>query len=195
MAPRGQSEAERAKWDRMTPEQRAAQTVAANEAARGRKHTWAERRKTALTRQRSGIGIVPVETMLAKKLRRAGLDVTQQLAVGIYNVDVAIHEPRVAVEIFGGHWHAYGRHKRRFLKRTEYLLDQGWSVLIIWVDGRRYPFSKRGGDYVIAFADELRRNPPARSQYRVILGDGQIAPATKTNFNDGATIERLGGGR
>lgn len=191
VTPRGRSEAEALKWQQMTARQRKRQVAAAHAATRGRIVSWEEKCLRAATCERIGAHIVPVETKLAKKLRQRGFDVTQQLAVGAYNLDVAVHEPPIAVEIFGGGWHSRGRHKTRHFERTKYLFDEGWAVIIIWVDGRRYPLGPGAYDYIDAFADFLCCHPAARRQYRVILGDGEIAPPCRSHLNSDSIIERL----
>lgn len=191
--PRGRSEAELIKWQRMTPEQRDRQVAAAHIAARGRTVSWEEKCRRAKALEGYDYLIVPVETELAEFLRSRGLDVTQQKAVGAYNIDVAINLPTVAVEVFGGQWHTCAEHKTRHYKRVKYLLNEGWHVLIIWVDARRYPISVGAHKYIISFTEELRRNPPALSEYRVILGNGEDAPIASSYLNTPADIKRLRG--
>ena len=190
--PRGRSEAELMKWSRMSPERRAAQVATAHEAVRGSKQTWEHRCKGAITRERNISGATIVEDILDNSLRLRGLSVTQQKAVGIYNIDVAIHEPRIAVEVYGGNWHSTGTHRRRHFKRCKYLLDCGWNVLVIRVDARNHPLGLGAYNYIIAFADELRSNPPVRCQYRVIFGDGSPVSSTARSYlNSPAVIEAL----
>jgi very-short-patch-repair endonuclease len=192
--PRNQSAAETLKWAGMSIEQRASQGAAAHAATRGREVSFSELCEHAAGRELHQSGIVPVETELAAQLRKAGLDVVQQKAVGPYNLDVAIDTPPVAVEIFGGGWHSTGRHKSRFHKRIEYILDEGWAVVIVWLDARHYPLGVGCTEYIIALAEELRCNPTARREYRVILGNGDAAPIRQSYLNTPADIERFRGG-
>lgn len=187
---RSMSAAQQIKNARMSPEDRARQTAAAHEAAKGRKATLQERIQRAQTIEQRQLHTTPAETQLAIRLS-ALFDVTQQKAVGKYNIDIALNEPPVAVELFGGSWHQSGNHIARFHERVKYLLNSGWSVLIVWVDGLRYPLSVGCDKYVIRFANELRGNPSAISQYRVILGNGDTAPVAKRYLNTPADIERF----
>ena len=91
ITPRSQSDAELAKWASMTAEQRAAQVAAAHEATKGRSVSWDELCRHAIGREQKRAYVVPTETELAAQLRKAGLDVTQQKAVGPYNIDVAVN--------------------------------------------------------------------------------------------------------
>ncbi len=193
VTPRNRSEGMIARWRESTDEQRVAMTANAHASVRGKPQSFELRARQAITRERNIANSPIVETILANVLRDNGLPVTLHKAIGKYNVDVAVNVPPIAVEIFGGGWHAYGRHAARFLERTKYLLDSGWNVVIIWLDARRYPFSLACADYVIAFADELRLNPTARGQYRVILGDGNLAPIRENHLNTPAIVERLCG--
>ena len=90
---RGRSEAELLKWSHMSPERRRNQVAAAHQAARGRTITWAEKCKHAISNEQSLIRSVPIEARLAEKLVEAGFNVTQQKAIGAYNIDVAINVP------------------------------------------------------------------------------------------------------
>lgn len=189
--PRNRSEAETLKWSQMTPKQRAAQVAAANDASRGRTPPRDRQIKQAQGRERTKAHAVAAEYELADLLRDRGYPSALQKAVDVYNIDIAIDSPPIAVEIFGGHWHASGDHERRFFKRTKYFLDSGWNIVIVWVDGRRYPVGVACAEYIVAFAQQLGRDIPARSQYRVIFGDGQDAPTADSYFNSPAVIERL----
>jgi very-short-patch-repair endonuclease len=194
VTPRNQSQSEALKWANMTPAQRKRQVAAAHRAAIGRKISVAEkiaRSKTVEIRQSH---VSPIEIELAKRLRNMGLDIATQKSVYFYNVDIAVNSPPIAVEIYGGGFHNSGDHATRHHKRTKKLLNLGWSVLIVWIDARRYPLSVGCDNYVIEFIDELRRNPTPRGKYRVILGNGQPAPAISSYFNAPADIKRLGGG-
>lgn len=192
ITPRTQSETERIKWARMSPEQRVAQVAAAHQATLGRKHTEEERHKMALAQFISKKHTSPIEQELIKLINDRGISCEGQFPVGRYNLDIAIHIPPIAVEIFGGGWHGYGHHKAIFLERTEYLLNNGWSVLVIWINTKRHPLRTAVCDHIIAFMDELSSNPTARGQYRMVFGDGESVPIASRYFNDRATIEALG---
>ncbi len=192
ITPRGRVEAETLKWSRMSPEQRAAQTAAAHAATRGRTVDFAEQCRNALGKQRAMSHVAPVENVLAQSLRAYGLVVTQQKAVGPYNLDLALDEAALAVEVCGGNWHGYGRHRTRFFERSEYLFNHGWNLLNVWVDGRRYPLGSGCTQYIVAFVEQLRLYPTSPRKYRVLLGNGQFAPIRKTYLNTPSDIERLG---
>lgn len=121
----------------------------------------------------------------------AGVETTLQKAIGPYNADLAAYP--VAVEIFGGNWHARGRHAARFPDRVRYFLDQGWNLVIVWVlDRRRWqsaiPLTPAAADYIASFVQLTRRDPSTRGQYRVIWGDGKEAATDGLDLNELALV-------
>lgn len=194
IAPRNVSQSMYIRWQNATPSQRAAMVAPAHDAVRGLRRTVDDLTKRALGKE-ARIGNAPVvETTLLRLLLDNGLAVTHQKAIGPYNVDIAINTPPIAVELFGGGWHAYGRHKARHIKRCEYLLDHGWAIVVIWLDARRYPFGIGCVDYILSFTQSLRHDKALGRQYRVILGNGDVAPIGKSYLNTASIVERLGCG-
>lgn len=157
---------------RMTPEQRAAMTASAHDAVRGRKVSIAERSKTALTREANPPELSPAEARVLLNLESFGVHVQRERACGPYNIDFAVNRA-VAVECFGGGWHASAHHAARHEKRTRYLLDAGWDVVIVWIDERRHGGWVRALKKVIADLQRPGRDPSALREYRVIWGDGE----------------------
>jgi very-short-patch-repair endonuclease len=192
VAVRGQSEAEAAKWERMTPSQRRRQVRAAHEATKGRSIPLKSKVRRAKTLERTLVHSTPEELWFADVLRDKGLLITPQKAVREYNVDIATHVPPVAVEIFGGNWHRL-RDAETFNERCIKLFNLGWHVLIIWTNKARYPMNTVAADYVAAFCQFAGSEPASRREYRVILGNGEAAPTSKTYLNDRATVEGFGG--
>jgi very-short-patch-repair endonuclease len=116
------------------------------------------------------------ERQFRRLLEEAGENPIPQKAIGRYNVDLAIGP--VAVEILGGHWHSI---KRQHSIRTPYILNRGWHLIMVWSmfhDGTDWVYmSPAAAEYVVAFAQEARRNPPMVGEYRVIRSDGQLLAA------------------
>jgi very-short-patch-repair endonuclease len=189
---RHQSESERLKWSQMSNDRRDAQVEAAHKVTKGRHASTEERVKHAQTCFKQGSHSTETEKLLMNWLSCRGIETLGQFPVGIYNLDIAINEPRIAVELFGGSWHASGYHALRHIERFKYLLDQGWNVMIIWIDTRNHPLRPLVCNNIISFMDELRSNVSLPRQYRVIWGDGQPAPTNRSKFNDISTIEALG---
>lgn len=193
ITPRTISDTMKMRWKSASSDQRARMLNPAHNATKGITPTQARMAKAALTRQINKSRDSVVERYLIAMLQERGISVIPQLAVGIYNIDIAINESSIAVEIFGGGWHASGKHAARFFERNKYILNQGWSLIIVWLDARHYPLGVGCADYIVARIEELRLNPSLVSQYWVIRGNGNLAPISDKNFNTPAVIKRLRG--
>ena len=167
MAIRGRVEANRLLAKQTPTEEHHRRIAIAQEATRGRRQTREHRHKIARTRQAKEIGGSLAESIMADWLRARGLDIVPQQAIGPYNIDLGAYP--VAVEILGGYWHLG---KPIHPKRTRYLLNQGWHVVFVWSHPKRSPILPSAADYIVAFAQEIRSQPPSICQYRVIRGDG-----------------------
>jgi len=175
----------------MSPEERRKHMLPAHTAKRGRPMGRQQKLRGAETKQRRQTGVVPIETELAQRLGNLGFSITQQKAVDIYNVDIAVHEPRIAVEIFGGNWHASGHHLLRHFERVETLLNCKWNVLIVWVDGRFHPLTVGCDEYIIARSEEMSCLPSSLCEYWVIWGNGEPVSSARSYLNTPAIIERF----
>lgn len=176
-----------------TPEENRRIILAAQASQRGKRQPLRQKVRRAQTRQERQIGVSPAETLLCTWLtpRLAPIPCIPQYAVGPYNVDLAIDaDPPLAVEIFGGKWHGYGRHVARAPERARYLLDQGWNLIIVWcTDGRSMPsLSLAVADYIVTFFEQSRHDPTLRSQYRVIWGDAQEAAISGNDVQEIALV-------
>lgn len=169
------SEAEIRKWAAMSPEQRAAQVASAHTAVRGMTRTIDDLERRAIGKQRTGAHATAEELLLARHLNDLGIETISQQAVGKYNLDIGA-EP-VAVELFGGGWHADGRHRARLPERVKYIADAGWNLLIIWTHKvHRFDMPTVAKD-ALAYLELSRRDPTFRRQYRVIWSDGKLIAA------------------
>lgn len=169
------------------PEVRSRNAEAAHAAVRGRRHPFEEQCQRAATREARELGVSRIERMTRRLLEERGFSTCVQKAVGPYNIDVAINEPPIAVEIFGGHWHTAGRHAARFRKRTDYLIDSGWIPVFIWVT-RDYPLELGAIEYVVSLAEQMRRGEPVRRQEHMIRGDGQPSAVGECHLNNRPVI-------
>jgi len=127
---RDRSAAEMLKNAQRTPEDRKRQAAAAHAAVRGRKASWEERACTAQSKMESACHASPNEKRLLQLLRARGAAPVLQQAAGIYNIDLGWWP--LAIEVYGGGWHAYGQHRTRSRRRFEYLVSQGWVPVIVW---------------------------------------------------------------
>lgn len=143
----------------------------ANEAARGRKATLQEREKAAKTVSERLSNQSPLEIEFAKMLDAIGVKSIPQCQIGPYNSDLACGD--VAVEVWGGNWHFYGRHAERTPKRFRYMHNNGWHVVAV-VHNKHHPISERASEYVRNFINWSAQNPNAARRHIVIYGDGII---------------------
>lgn len=175
ITPRGNSEALTIHMRKLSKTERLAITAKAHAAVRGRKQSVAEMELRAKSRESRKLGISVVETLLVGMLESKGIKgIVPQKAIGIYNVDLAIEPYRIAVEVFGGHWHSYGRHAHRDAIRIPYLLNRNWHVIIVWVHAKNHPLTVDAANYIISYIQSISRNKPTACEYRMIWGNGQL---------------------
>jgi Helix-turn-helix domain len=178
---RGRSEAMYARMANTSPEDRAKLSDAAHAAVRGvpKSAEFLLARAAGVERRGASYGNVSAaEQILMKTLEAQGLKVTPQKAIGPYNVDLATGT--VAVEVFGGGWHRTKSHG----ERLRYILDAGWDMIYIWVDGRHFPLAAGAAEYVIAHAEIRDRDPAAPRGYWVIRGGGQFVAKGSADGDD-----------
>jgi len=180
---RSASEAETLKWKQMSASKRKQQLKAAHDATRGRPQTIDHLLKRSKTQANIQNNVSKYETKLMRMLQKRGHWPVPQLAIGPYNCDLALHP--VAVEVWAGGWHFGGTHLRRFEKRTRYIMNAGWHVLIIVISGSRgrsFPLTPAVADYVISYVNQIRSKPSSVCQYRVVWGAGE--ETTGGSLND-----------
>lgn len=169
---RGPQEAGITRNERLSADERKRQAAAANRAARMRRVPQIAKYRRALLTEAAGAHDSAGERMLAEMLRERGLAPVIQRAVGPYNVDLALLP--VAVEVLGGGWHSV---KSVHSERTPHILDEGWHLVMVWDYEGRSTLGPGAADYLVAFLEEVRRNPPATCQYRVVTGQGEVLAA------------------
>lgn len=164
-------------------------TIAAHNAIRGVPQPEERQRKKALTIQGRWEQFASEgERHLIAILREKGVEVTPQKACGRYNIDIALNEFPIAVEVFGGGWHHRGTHAARFRERFDYLINAGWIPVIVWECKRNWPIGDRAAEYIISLAERLRRGETVGRQEHVIRGDGKPSSVGKSNLEYRAVI-------
>jgi len=184
---RGSAAANRLMVSKRSSAENTRNTKAAHNAVRGRRQSEQHRCKIAATREQRQLGVSGSERELVSLLSAQGLSVTCQKAVGRYNVDVAIDAARIAVEVFGGHWHTCRRHSERFRKRCDYLLDRGWLPVILWVTGD-YPLGSGAVNYLVALTQAGSGDEAGRRQEHVLRGDGKPTGVGKCKLDYRAAV-------
>lgn len=167
------SEAMYVRMRQTTAEERARMVKAAHAAARGRRQSFEELCRHSAGREAVAKSGSRIEEICRNELELRGFGTVPQKAIGPYNIDIALTEYPIAVEIFGGNWHASGDHAVRFKERVKYILDSGWHIVIIWVI-RDYPLEVGAIDYIVSLAELISSGEAERCQEHMIRGDGQF---------------------
>lgn len=189
VTPRDGTEAMRLRWARADAAGRSAMLDAAHAASRGRTASDAERIAIALAK--AGHTGSAYECQIGAMLALRGVSLAFGAPCGRYNIDI-VAGASVAVEVFGGNWHAHGRHAARFAERSRYVLDAEYDLLIIWV-GKRTFDPAACAEHVVALTQLPDRNPAGRRQYRVIRGNGQLIADREDDGNEVPLIMPAGG--
>lgn len=176
---RGTKEAGLVRVGGMTVEERKAQALAANKAARKRRVPEIEKFRRALAIEHRGMHDSGSEGLLRSMILGHGESAQPQRAIGPYNVDLAMLP--VAVEVLGGGWHSA---KTTHTERTPYILDAGWHLVMVWDYEGVSALGPGAADYLVTFVEKVRRNPPATCQYRVITGQGEVLAARGREDNE-----------
>lgn len=180
IVPRGRSESMFLRMSQTSQEERRRLSDAAHIAAKNRRRPYEEKCKIALTRECNLCSISKAEILCREMLEARGFHCTAQKAIGPYNIDVAIDVPPIAVEIFGGGWHFHGHHAATHHKRFEFLLNCGYTPVIIVVDGRRYPLDIGAIEYIVALSEQICRGESVWCENHMIRGDGKRYTRPKT---------------
>jgi len=184
ITPRNRSEAMYVRMDHTPPEERRRLTDAAHSAVRGVRQTEEHRRKIAVTREAIQFKVSRTETIFSEMLIERGIHTTPQKAIGRYNVDIALDEFPIVVEINGGGWHGTGAHAARYAERTKYILDCGMYVVVIWINTTNSPLECGAADYIVTLSKKLGSQKPIRGVEHVIRGDGKSTSIGQRKFNN-----------
>lgn len=170
---RGSSEANKLTASKRSPEEKRLYAQSAHDAVRGKSQSEETLCKRAKGVQRNFRTFAsPYEADIAEHLTLRGVEFVPQLAVGRYNLDFGISD-HIALEVFGGGWHAGGRHALRFSKRSKYLFDRGYTIVICWITLKERFDPSAVADYIVRLRDVLRSDPTTRCKHYVIGANGE----------------------
>jgi len=175
---RTQSESETLKWSQMSVKQRQEQVKSAHNAVRGTKVKWSTKCKHAKTVEKSPSNFSENELIVKKMLFDRGIKTVHQKAIGAYNCDLAAKP--VAVEIWSGYWHFFGKHARLCEKRFCYILNRGWFIYVLPITVS-FPLTNAVADYLAAYIKHIRRDKPQIRTYRVVWAAGDFAVSGSLN--------------
>lgn len=179
---RSSSEASTLRLQRMTPAERSALTEAAHEAIRSSERTNAWQEAIAQGRERVQYGgrTSPGADRLCAHLDASCTPYLREKAVGRYNIDIALTDANIAVEVLGGNWHGS---KAIHARRTPYILNAGWDLIFVW-DVQACEIGPGALEYILSYAQLPSRNPSSGGEYRVIRGDGQLLATGKADDDE-----------
>jgi len=189
ITPRSRRDAMLLRMAQATPEERQRLTEAAHAACRGRRVPEECQIRIAEGRERTKAHASPDALALAEILAERGLPVTLEKAFGPYNIDIALDERSIAVEIQGGNWHGFGRHGARLGKRREYIFSRGWHLVEVWrLHCDASVTMQAMADNLITELETLSLDPSGRGEHRMIRCNGQALPASKSYGYDVAPV-------
>ena len=151
-------------------------TEAAHKAVKGKTRTLDDLERRARGKERKPPAPSRWESMFVTWLNSQGISYVASKAIGKYNVDFAVGDS-VAVELYGGAFHAQGRAAARLNDRMAYLLNAGWNVYIIWCLSKETTIFGGCFDDFVTFLQKASSDKTFRSQYRVIWSDGDFVSA------------------
>lgn len=111
------------------PEQRTIHPAKMQASRRGGTNSPESQVQRAQTRQRLGLGTSDLEDGVAHRLSDLGESYIRQFAIGPYNVDFALPERNIVVEVDGGAHNRKVRAKRA--EREAFIEAAGWRIVRI----------------------------------------------------------------
>lgn len=165
------SEARALMWKSISNSEKVRLLSFPHDAVRGRRQTEKHRHKLAISREKNVVCLGKYERIITNKLKSEGLTVIPQKAFGRYNIDIAIHEGSIAVEVVNSHWNA-GR-INSFRQKSKYIINSGWLPIFIWIS-KASPLKDCAIKYLVALSKTRSLGKSLRSEEIMIWGDGYI---------------------
>jgi very-short-patch-repair endonuclease len=152
--------------DRTTEAERIEHGRLISEALKGKAHSYEHRCALAKAREVNITHVGRGEKKIGEILSGHGFNITPQKAVGKYNVDIAINEHRIAVEVFTGlSWLTSS--KKGYAEKFKYLVNSGWKPIIVCFSNGQ-PEVVKIKNNLIACLDILCLNRATSCHYPVI---------------------------
>lgn len=145
------------------------------DAARGRTAAPHEIKKRVTTTEGDLRFSSKHEDRFAPCLDALGISYERQKAIlDRYNVDFALTEVPVVVEVIGGGYNP--RVRANLPKRREDILDGGWHLIEVYIakaSHQRHLPMTGAAEYVVTFSNSVGLDPSAPREHRMIRTDGE----------------------
>jgi very-short-patch-repair endonuclease len=157
---RTQAESAKLRYVDTTPEYRQEITRMAHDTIRGRKRDWQDRCTRA-----KGVEQKQNLSDLEKRFRdyfiKNGIDVRTLFPFGAFNIDIAVPEHCIAIEVHGGNFHSTKSHQAKDFNKLRYLSRYGWTVFYVLEDDFKV---RTKLDKIVSFIKFLSGNPTITTQ-------------------------------
>lgn len=182
VAIRGRSAAEIIKWQTLKKNRSLIerQCSAAWDSVRNKKRSYAELCKRAKAHEEKLDRIFTFENDIAKILQNDGVNIIQQKAVGAYNVDIAIKERPVAIEIVCCCPSIFKKTKQR--ERLKYFLNKNWFVIFVFCCGYKINF-RHVRKHLLSLLQESSVDNSFIGKYGVVWGNGKMPTGSGYDLN------------
>ncbi len=134
--------------------------------------------KGAITSQRTLNRVGRGEIELFQFLDGYNMPLIQQLAVGPYNIDIAVGD-HVAVEVERSNTHPF--RLRRYAERVKYFIDRDWFVISVWAPSRRPEITIECAIDIVSYFEFFKAGGSIDPKYRVIWGSGEDVSLSSYN--------------
>lgn len=130
--PRTTSECTILRFSRMTKEERVEHAKRTADALRGKTQSYEHRCALAKAREKNVTHVGAGEKHILEVLKEKGFEVTPQKAFGRYNVDIAVNEKLVAVEVYTGRSWLGAEKFKTVREKMEYIFSLGWKPIVVF---------------------------------------------------------------
>jgi very-short-patch-repair endonuclease len=118
-------------YDEQPPDTGQRLTAEAHRASKGQSKPREYLLERAKHNQETRLGTEGERRVMAV-LHEHGIPHTPQLAVDIFNIDIALPDRKLAIEVNGGNWHTTQAHQAGDTKKRAFLEAEGWTVIYLW---------------------------------------------------------------
>lgn len=155
--------------DSLSSEEKSRKAEAAHDAVRGVKRTVSDLESRAASKERNPI-LSKYELVLHKELLSRGITAIPQKAFSKYNVDFALPDNKLIIEIFGG-WHNSPKAIKNFENKSSLLFKDGWTIVVCWSAG--VFDAKKVCDYIESLTLGLNDGLKNQNRHYVIRGNAR----------------------